>query len=192
VLKGWAKLILGLLAYSPLFVIILIKNLPLMWGLIAGAGVFIIIFLLSRAVINSVKKTSGQLILVKIDRDLNEQYVGFIVTYIVPFIGTIRTVNDVISLGILLVVIFALYLTTSLFAVNPLLKLLFGYNLYLCTINNKDGILLSMEKLNRDEELFLPAYCLDSGSHIFIHHRGGVMKHESGNSGDRGKDSNKN
>ncbi|ASJ08060.1 hypothetical protein A3L11_01990 [Thermococcus siculi] len=177
-LKRWAKLILSLLAYSPLFVILSIKNLPLKLGLIVGTGVFVIIFLMAWAVMSSVKKLIGQPIVVKIDRDINEQYVGFIVTYIVPFIGTIKTVNDVISMGILIVVIFALYLTTSLFAVNPLLKLLFGYNLYLCTINNKDGILLSREKLNRNEELFLQAYSLDNGSNIFIHHKGGVSKYE--------------
>lgn len=179
-LTSWAKIILGSLAYSPLFVILLIKNLPLKWGIIAGVIVFGSILLLSWAVLQSVQKLSGQLIKVKIDRDLNDQYVGFIVTYIVPFIGSIKTMNDIVSISILLIVIFSLYLTTSLFAVNPLLKLLFGYNLYLCTINGKDGILLSVEKLNRNEELFLQAYCMDEGSNIFIHHKGGVILNESG------------
>ncbi|AEH24469.1 hypothetical protein [Pyrococcus yayanosii] len=170
-LTSWAKIILGSLAYFPLFVVLLIKNLPLKWGLFAGTILFAFILLLSWSVLCSIRKFSGKPIKVKIDRDLNDQYVGFIVTYIVPFIGAVKTVNDIISMAILLLVIFSLYLSTSLFAVNPLLKLIFGYNLYLCTINNKDGILLSKENLKRNEELFLTAYCIDENSNIFIQHK---------------------
>lgn len=164
-----AKFTLGLLAYSPLFMILLIKNRPLVQGIIEGVIAFLIIVFFSWIIIRSIEGISGEDIKVKIDRDINDQYVVFIVTYITPFIGTIKTLNDLIATGILIIVIFSLYISTSLFAINPLLKLIFGYNLYLCTINNKDGILLSKENLNRNEELRLAAYCIDESSNLFIH-----------------------
>jgi len=171
VLTRLARFVLGLLAYSPLFVILLIKNLPLKSGLIGGFLLFSAIAGLSWFIIRSIKGLSGEKVTVEINQNLNDQYLGFIVTYIAPFIGTIKSTNDLIAMLILISVIFSLYLTTSLFAVNPLLKLLFGYNIYLCTINNKEGLLLSKGILKRNEKLQLTAYCIDESLNLFIHNR---------------------
>lgn len=169
VLTRLARFVLSLLAYSPLFVILLIKNLPLRSGLIAGFIVFSAIATFSWFIIRSIEGLSGERVTVEINQNLNDQYLGFIVTYIAPFIGTIRSTNDLIAMLILMSIIFSLYLTTSLFAVNPLLKLLFRYNIYLCTINNKEGLLLSKEILKRNEKLSLMAYCVDESVNLFIH-----------------------
>ena len=163
----FAKTIFGLLAYSPLFIILLIKNMPLKKGIILGLSIFFGILIISWIILKTVDGLSGEPINLKIDRDINEQYVGFIVTYIVPFIGKVETLNDMVSMSILIIVIFALYLSTSLFAVNPVLKLIFGYNLYLCMINGKESILLSKEILKRNEEIRM-AYRVDESINLFV------------------------
>lgn len=106
VLTRLARFVLSLLAYSPLFVMLLIKNLPLRSGLIAGFIVFSAIATFSWFIIRSIEGLSGERVTVEINQNLNDQYLGFIVTYIAPFIGTIRSTNDLIAMLILMSVIF--------------------------------------------------------------------------------------
>ncbi|MEM4335412.1 MAG: hypothetical protein QXY61_00225 [Candidatus Anstonellales archaeon] len=77
----------------------------------------------------------------------NSEYLSFLVTNILPFIlDDLSGIRDIISFSILLVLVAYLYIDTSLFCVNPLLKIFFRFNLYHVMMGDRRYYLISKNK----------------------------------------------
>jgi len=71
------------------------------------------------------------------------EVLGFIVTYIIPFVTfNINTWQDWASLILLLVVVAILYVNSSLIYVNPVLAIL-GWHTYAVTVATKQRVLIT-------------------------------------------------
>lgn len=85
---------------------------------------------------------------IKVEQEKNEDYIFFIMTYLVPFFGIDMNLNTILAMLVLFLIIGYIYIHSSLFTVNPTLKLIWQYNLYQGVINDKKVIILSKKKLN--------------------------------------------
>ena len=149
------KLFLFICAYSPLISILLFLNLPdafPLWLLILigivplGVALILCIFIYSKT-----KSISGcePLYIEKIEDKTNE-----VVAYIIPYVLSIVSlqisgIRGVFVIGILLLMLFAVYANSSMIYINPLMTLV-GYRLYKIeyTANRNDttkchGLLIS-------------------------------------------------
>lgn len=86
-------------------------------------------------------------------QDLNYEHLTFLTTYIIPLICfNLGSVRYLLALGILLVVIGAIYIRTDKFYANPTLAIL-GFRLYQADIETRLGVktqitLICMDKLS--------------------------------------------
>ncbi len=124
-----------MLAYLPLFFTIIIRfsfNLFTILGFIVFAALFILI--LRRFLIphGEVSELTG----LAVEKPRGFEYTAFILTYLIPFLTFIDTAT-LIALIVVYSIIAYIYVSTPLFLVNPLLKLIFGYNTYF--FKNEDG-----------------------------------------------------
>jgi len=143
-LNNLSKSILFLFAYLPLIIILLVQNMALSWNLLyISAGLLVVSFILVKLLFVTIKTVSPRTESFNSISNKNSDLLSFIVTYILPFGITFTSINNIISFIILFAVIFYLYIETSLFCVNPLLKIFFGYNIYLINLNKKNCYLLS-------------------------------------------------
>lgn len=151
-INKFSKFIFFYLAYLPLILILLILNLNLSWKLLfLSIGSILLgfaLFLPLRSSIKSIAPTKEKII---ISSNNNSEILGFIVTYISPFLITFSNLNSIIAFFLLMIIIFLLYIETSLFSINPLLKIIFGYNIY--EVRNKGSryFMLSKNKYLNEE-----------------------------------------
>lgn len=127
----FAQLVLFASSYAPLFVIFALLD---SWG--AGAPSIIAVVLAAASVSGLAFFMSQserlQRIDVKVDRARHRDgdAIGYVITYLVPFVGFQNPAPRLqLALLLLVAVIAALYLRSHLFYVNPVLSLL-GYRLY--------------------------------------------------------------
>ena len=73
----------------------------------------------------------------------NSEYLAFIVVYLVPFFGFTLDLQLFIALLVFFIFFGLIYVRTSLFCINPLLNLLWNYNIYEININNTKAFLLT-------------------------------------------------
>ena len=91
----------------------------------------------------------------------NSEYLNFLITYITPFLIDFSGLNHIISFIILFTIIAYLYVDSSLFCVNPLLKIMFRYNVYEVFINNNRYFLLSKIKHQTQDSITIKLLRLD-------------------------------
>ncbi len=131
-------------AYLPLFIILLIKNMEINLLLIIIVICLIALGIISIfLLIKTIKSIAPKTVKIRFISNKNAETLSFIVTYVIPFGITFTTLNSRIAFGILFAIIFYLYLDTSLFCINPLLKIIFNYNIYLINIRKREYYLLS-------------------------------------------------
>lgn len=160
-------------SYSPLFVLIILRQISnhyvfLNWGgiskeslklfflhfsiiivlvtiiLIGLLGIYVFIFRISRST-----QTNGTNIQVTEVKNRNSESINYIATYIIPFLFQDFSLGfDLLSLVILLVVIYFIYINSTLLLINPLLNLL--YSLYevefLDNSKPQKGLIITKEK----------------------------------------------
>jgi len=150
-LNNLSKILLFCLAYLPLIDAIILKSYyslyPAMGLVIFSVTIIFLVYVLIR----SIKKVVPSEENINIIELKNSEFLTFIVTYLVPFFGFDLDVPTIISSIIIFLIIGYIYVDTSLFCVNPLLKLIFGYNLYEVMINANKSYLLSKSKLAHGE-----------------------------------------
>jgi len=73
----------------------------------------------------------------------NSEYLTFIITYLVPFMGITMDIQLILALLMFFIFLGLIYMKTSLFCINPLLNLIWHYNVYEITIHNKNAFLLT-------------------------------------------------
>ena len=142
------KLLLFISAYTPLFVILLIKNFDysqiIFWViitlLILADVVLLIIFKIS-------KQWTNQEIKINDYTNRTSDALNYVIAYVIAFLAfNINLWQDIASLIILLIVTFVIYINSNLIFVNPLLNLL-GYKFYEVTndYGNKTIIITKKE-----------------------------------------------
>jgi len=101
------------------------------------------IFLVNRVVKileNDLKPSSAT---ININELKNSEYLTFIITYLVPFMGINMDLRLIIALFGFFIFLGLIYLRTSLFCINPLLNLIWEYNIYEMTIGQKKSYMLT-------------------------------------------------
>ncbi|PJE81271.1 hypothetical protein COU58_03505 [Candidatus Pacearchaeota archaeon CG10_big_fil_rev_8_21_14_0_10_32_42] len=142
-----SKFIFFYLAYLPLILILLILNMEISWKLLfISIGIIILGIILVIPLLRTIKSVSPVKEKIEIIADNNSEVIGFIVTYITPFLIQFTNLNSIIAFSILMVIIFLIYVETSIFSINPLLKIIFGYNIYEVKSEDKRYYLLSKQK----------------------------------------------
>lgn len=152
-INKFSKLILFYFAYIPLFVILSINNIseikPL---LITISSIIILGFALIFLLVHTIKSVTPSQEKIIINENKNSEYLGFLVTYLIPFLVSFSGIREIISFSVLFILIAYLYLDTSLFGINPLLKIFFRYNIYNVSLGKTDYFLLSKIKHKRGEK----------------------------------------
>ena len=145
-LRTVPKLILFLTSYSPLFVCIIVRQLYYnrsflhfagfnktgilcllqKYGLSIFLGFLLALVILGTIIfikkLRSISK-NGNNVTVKSISNKNAESIGYIATYIIPFLfQSFDELGDIIPLLILLIIIYRIYVTSSLLLVNPVLN----------------------------------------------------------------------
>lgn len=145
-LRTVPKLILFLTSYSPLFVCIIVRQLYYNRSFLHFAGFnktgilcllqkfglsIFLGFLLALVILGTIifiKKLrsiskNGNNVTVKSISNKNAESIGYIATYIIPFLfQSFDELGDIIPLLILLIIIYRIYVTSSLLLVKPVLN----------------------------------------------------------------------
>lgn len=145
-LRTVPKLILFLTSYSPLFVCIIVRQLYYnrsylhfagfdkmsilcllhKFGLSILLGLVLVIVTLGTILFLKILRSSsknGNNVTVKSISNKNAESIGYIATYIIPFLfQSFDQLGDIIPLLILLIIIYRIYVTSSLLLVNPVLN----------------------------------------------------------------------
>ena len=155
-------MILFYFAYLPLFIILTINNISDNRTLITivlclVTSSFLLVYLLLRAI----KDITPSIEKIEIKDIKNSEYLSFIVTYVIPFLVELSGIRQIISFVILLLIIAYLYVDTSLFCINPSLKIFFRYNVYDAHLNNRKYYLLSKQSYKRIETITIHIKRLD-------------------------------
>jgi len=118
-------------SYSPLFIILAVRNLG---HSVTGSEILLGISIISLLGLAMFLRAANQLaphnvtVTRVVSRDA--EAMAYIVTYLIPFLGiSLSDPTDAVSLGIMFGLIAVLYVRTDLIYINPILSLL-GYRLF--------------------------------------------------------------
>ncbi len=128
-MRFWVKVGLFLSSYFPLFLILAVKN----WFNCYMMLVLIIVSMYSLVWVGiisiSKKETAESYKVLKVENRTQES-LNYLIPYIISFIGfNLNKWQDWAALGILLLILFVVYLNSDLLYVNPML-LFFKYKIY--------------------------------------------------------------
>lgn len=152
------KILWSIMAYTPLFLVLLLKFILYLFydssPLIEYSIIFsliitlLCIFLIWMLLVILEPNGNENLMEIecKINNSSNSDYGIFIVTYLVPFIFVNFSWVDLIPAVVMFIFLIFIYINSPIFAVNPILCL-FGYNIYNAVINDYSVILISKRKL---------------------------------------------
>lgn len=112
--------------------------------IVSIAVISILHFILKR--LNGLIKKDSFETEVKITETNNNDYIIFILTYLVPFLN-VTDIKTFLGFLVVFVLIGYLYITTSLFTINPTLKILWKYNLYKGINNDINITIITKNKI---------------------------------------------
>jgi hypothetical protein len=147
------KFILFLSSYTPLFIILIIKNinfdkLSIIKNNLFVISLFILIIVSNYALklsIDQIKDMSPKSIEVKNVSQKTGDTLNYLVTYIIPFITLdSNSIRNITSLGVLLFFMGIIYTNSNLIYTNPILNL-FGYKIYE-VIDKNDNLIICISK----------------------------------------------
>lgn len=168
-MKRLSLTILFFVSYIPLFLILFIQNLHPLYheGKLKSAKdilgdnlipaiclclsiiALILYFIISSLIQRYGFRTPETVLKVK---NTGVEYLSYLGTYIIPFIGTkFDTLNNSIATWVLILLICLIYPKTNLIYANPTLAL-FGYNIYKVTMEKDDDeeiVVITKEKLKK-------------------------------------------
>lgn len=146
-INKFSKFVFFYLAYLPLFIGLLVLNLDLSWNLLyLSLGVIFLGALIFLPLLKSINSLAPHNIEISIISNNNVKVLGFIFTYLFPLLITFTNINSILTFSIFIILVFTIYIDTPLFSVNPLLKIIFRYNIYQVKHKNKKYFFLSKEK----------------------------------------------
>lgn len=173
-LNRFSRIILFTSSFLPLPWLIIIRNLGSLnldtlffIGIIGLITLTIFIVILEWLLVktnDSIIPTKNKIIAVK---SRNTEILVFILTYIVPLYTISIDLYSVISLILVLAILLLIYLRSNVIAINPILNLLFGYNIYDVEINRENIQLLS-RKMNLEINSEVKMIKLDSEIYLDV------------------------
>jgi len=130
-LRDYIKWLLFLSSYIPLYLILLLfawkSNWTIFYILVSLITITVIVLLIVLKALNSLQKT---FIKVKKVDPKNGEFIGYIFTYIFPFLSSnFDDVKYIIAMVVFFLLIGLMYVRSNLIYTNPVLNLL-GYSLY--------------------------------------------------------------
>lgn len=176
-LHGQAQFALFVSSYLPLFVLIIVRQISENYEFLHWAGLslisiklFAIKFGLSSILIlislvglfgywqtlGNIEEHSknGNPVTVKDVKNKNSESIGYIATYIIPFLFQgFNGLYECLSVLFLLAIIYRIYINSSLLLINPLLSFKFAiYEIeYEQNKKNKNGLIISRNKYLQDD-----------------------------------------
>lgn len=165
----FARFLLFLSSYIPLWVIFAVIMARTHLVFACGFALLAVISLFGTLIyIRHVQGLTGVQISVGIIRRQDSETMSYIASYVVPFAATsLDSFEQVIALGIFLIVLCIVYVNTSMIHINPLLSIM-GYNLF--EIEDGDGdtqFLISKRRVRRGESI----NAIDIADGIFMEKR---------------------
>ena len=163
--KFFTSILLFISAYSPLFLILLVKDFDfekikfnhcvVSWILV---GLILISIILLFATINKIPKGNFHPVIKSVKSRSNE-FINYVIPYILSFMGiNLGEIADLIGLSIFLLLLFALTHRAKTVFINPLLAII-GYGIYDIEYvwNNKTDskIILSKVKPEIDKSFYM-------------------------------------
>jgi hypothetical protein len=170
------KLALFATSYSPLFILIIIKQVYDNWGFFYFGGLteeaikcfcsnffvsaILFIFLLFGIIgcflfLSRQKKKTGDSVVITEVNNKNSESIGYIATYIIPFIfQSFNSIYEVISILFIFVIIYYIYINSNMLLVNPFLNM-FKYSIFeiTCKCNEKtiSGLVIIHDSIIEEE-----------------------------------------
>lgn len=152
-MRVWVKFSLFISAYTPLFLIIILKYID--FNFINPCSITIILIYSIPIIISNLiwiiifkitKEWTKQTFTVKKSVDRTSDALNYVIAYIIAFIGfQFIKWQDWVSFIILLIVICFIYINSNLIFVNPLLNV-FGYKIYDIEVEEGGNIILITKK----------------------------------------------
>lgn len=167
--NAFARFILFLSSYIPLWVIFAIITMRTMWWVAIAFAVLAALSFFGTVIFLCVaQRFEGIEMAVGVIRRKDSDTMSYIASYIIPFAATsFNKMEQVAALGVFLVVLCAVYISSNMIHINPLLSLM-GYNLY--EIEDPDGnpySLVSRRNLRRNDTV----KAIDLATDIFLEKR---------------------
>jgi hypothetical protein len=145
-LRLWLRIVLFLSSYSFLFVILMVQNWESLRILLVLGSIIILANTILFFVLWKLQKKRDTYLQIKTANNRSWENVGYIFTYVIPFLSTdLSSPKDIIALALLFLVIGFFYATTSMIHINPTLNLL-GYRIYIITTKDEQEIVLISKK----------------------------------------------
>ena len=166
-IKGQAKLILFYTAYTPLLLILIVKNfkgrlipsgtLEQNLNMILSIAVLCLLILLTAAVfmqllLKEISRVKGNENEIEILENLNSENLTFLLTYAIPVIMEAKGIRDLVCLTIIFLVILFVYMNSDLLMYNIFFNV-FGYNIYKILFEQKEHFLIYKGKLSKGHHL---------------------------------------
>lgn len=177
-LHGIAQFSLFVSSYLPLFLLLIVRQVSVnseylnwagvswesvkMFGAKFGLSAFLITFSVigafgywkTLANIEEVAKNGNPVIITDV-KNKNSESIGYIATYIIPFLfQSFDGWYECASVIFLLLIIYRIYINSSLLLINPLLSFRFGiYEIEYIAQNgkNRNGLIISRDKFLQDD-----------------------------------------
>lgn len=158
------KYLLFLLAYTPLIVSIVVRYFFNVFAVIGALAFSAVVVLVSWHLLRNAAGDSSSIDWGGLEQPRGVEYFAFIVTYLIPFIVFIDT-PTLIALAIVYSVIAYIYVSTPLFSVNPLLKMVLGYDVYVLKNGSSHSYLISRLRIS-ESDIKLKVKQLDSDLYV--------------------------
>lgn len=177
-LRKWAQFSLFTTSYAPLFALIILKQFHnnidfFYWGgfdlesilcLVEKFGLSTLLFLIGSYGLYGANKTlknvekraiNGFPVIISEVKNKSSESINYIATYIIPFaFQTFDTWFDLVSILVILIIIYSIFINSTLLLINPLLS--FKYGLYeiefLEDKKTKTGMVITKDKFLVENE----------------------------------------
>lgn len=156
-LKNYVKVFLFISSYTPLFCILLIKDLnfaafsptrpfihpTVAFSLLAG---LIVANLLLWRLFRTIKRMQRKSLQITAVESRNAEALNYLATYVIPFLGVdLGSAQDLMALLLVFAVMAVLYIRSNLLHTNPVLSGL-GFYIFEVSLTNGDRVVLITRK----------------------------------------------
>lgn len=141
-LRLWIKVCLFFSAYSPLFIIMILRSTENLWVILIGLAVIFIGNAIWLKSISLARKKTIRQTKVQLAENRTSESLSYIVGYVFGLVNfNFDRFLDIISVGVLIFVLYTIYINSDLIFVNPIMNL-FGYKLFKAQTDKNERIII--------------------------------------------------